>query len=71
MVRNVRGNCCRILGSTMNQSMNEYERRAIMYWNAFIRTGNNEHLFNYLFWRTANEFGKEYAQKEMLYIDKS
>lgn len=55
----------------MNQSMNEYERRAIMYWNAFIRTGNNEHLFNYLFWRTANEFGKEYAQKEMLYIDKS
>jgi hypothetical protein len=50
------------------RASNEFERRALIYWEAYLRT-NSERSFNYyLFWREASILGKVEAEKIWGYL---
>lgn len=55
----------------ISHDMNESERRACMYLLAYEVTGDWKYLESYLFWRDANEYGKEYAIENHMAVKES
>lgn len=46
----------------------EYFRRAMIYWEAYQRTGLEKYFNGYMFWRTCCTDGKRYANDTLDYL---